>query len=106
MTHAQQLEIAEIAVAGHHFRQHVIPRASPTLLDGVGEIFEQRLRLVEVLLAENGLVCDQGVLPVDQKVTVLYWQTIKVEEHLKWVQIRKICQRLALAAAGELSDHL
>src|ERR1700722_461688 len=100
MAHAQQLEIGELAVAGHHLRQHVRAGASPTLLDGVGEVLKQRLRLVQIGLAEDGLVRVKRVLPVDQTVAILKRKTIKVQEDLKRVQIGEIRYRVALAAAG------
>ena len=45
VAHAQQLEIAEVALAGHHLRQHVGARVLPALLDRVGEVIQQLVSL-------------------------------------------------------------
>ena len=77
------------------------------MLDRFGEVFEQfDLPLLELGQGEIFLVADDGVFPADQSVTILERQAVEVEEHLKGVQPREICHRLALAPAGEGRDHV
>ena len=97
VTHAEQLEVAEIARTGHHLRQHVTTRVPPALLDDVGEIRQQ---LVPFRLAGHG-----GVLPGDHAISILQRQPIEVHEYLIRVESPEICHRLALVSGGEGRDH-
>jgi len=64
VAHAQQLEIREIAVTGHHPRQHVRARVLPPLLDRFREVFVQGARRGgELGLGDIGFVGDDGVFP-------------------------------------------
>jgi hypothetical protein len=106
VTHAEQFDVGEIPLAGHHLRQHVRARVLPALPDRVDKILIQRVAGRDVVFAENGLVTDDGVLPGDQAVPILQRQTVQIQKHLKRVQGGEVCHRVALPSGGDGIDHV